>query len=322
MTGWSHHGRLLTSRLAFQTLPTLFLVSVLVFALVRLSPLDASSVLAGRGASAADVAHLRERLGLDQPALEQYVTWLRNAAQGDLGMSLFFGDSVMNLIANSVGPTIALVAGALLLASLFGVGLGVAAALRPQSALDRAISAGTSFGVALPEFVLGLVFVTLFAVELHWLPAVGYVAPGESFSGWASHLLLAWVALAAAPAAEITRQTRGAVRDVLNEDYVLSARAKGLPTRTVIGKHVLKNAASTIVTVIGLWAGRMIGSAVFIEYVFAIPGFGMLTVQAVQRHDYPLIQGVVLVSALAVLLINLTVDVAESYLNPRARTSR
>jgi peptide/nickel transport system permease protein len=301
----------------------MFVASLLVFILVRLSPLDAAGTLAGRGATAEQIAEIRERLGLDAPVVQQYLTWLWNALRGDFGDSLVVqGQTVSGLIGASLGPTIALVTGAMLIASVVGVALGILAALRPRTRLDRLVTGGTVFGVALPEFVLATVLVAIFAVKLGWFPAVGYVPLGTSVRGWFEHLLLGWVALAAAPAAEITLQTRYALGALLSPDYILSARAKGLRARVVVGKHALKNAGSTIVTVIGLWAGRLIGSAVLIEFVFAIPGFGLLTVQAVQRHDYPLIQGAVLVSAVAVLAINLLADLADSYLNPKGAAHR
>jgi peptide/nickel transport system permease protein len=311
------HQRLLVSRLGFQLIPTLFVVSLLAFTLVRLSPIDAASVLSGRGATVEEIHQVRVRLGLDESAPRQYFTWIAHAARGDLGSSLFVQKSVFSLILSSIGATIALISGALALASLIGIPLGIVSALRPHSWADRTITGVTSLGVALPEFVLAILFVTWFAVELNWLPAVGYISPGESVSGWLRHLILPWAALAVAPAAEVTRQTRGAFRDALEQDYVLSARAKGLPARIVVGKHVFKNAAGTIITIIGLWFGRLIGGAVLVEYVFAIPGFGLLTINAVQRHDYPVIQGVVICSAVVVLVTNLAVDIVHSYVNPK-----
>ena len=298
---------------------TLLLVSVLVFALTEAAPGDAANIIAGRGATAEELAEVRARFGLDDPAPQRYGRWLAGAVQGDLGTSLYSSRSVWSTIANSVGPTFSLVVVSMVIAVLVALPLAVIAAVRPNSLPDRAITTWTAITAAVPEFVIGLLLVSVFAVRLSILPSIRYVPASVSVVEWLRHLLLPCLALAAAPAAELARQGRAALREALEQDYIRAARAKGLRATSVVGKHALKNSAVPIVTVMGIWFGRLFGGAVIIELIFAIPGFGSVALDSVVRRDIPLIQGVMLFSAVVVIVVNLLVDISYAYFNPRER---
>ncbi|TQM11335.1 ABC transporter permease [Pseudonocardia kunmingensis] len=308
-------------RRLLSAIPLLLLLSLFVFVLLDLMEGDAARAAAGEDATPEDVEAARERLGLNQPLLVRYVVWLVNAVQGDLGESLLSSQSVSSLIAERVPVTLSLAVVTLVIAVAVGIPLGVAAAMRANRLLDRVVTALASLTMAMPPFVIGLVLVLVFAVNSSLFPATGYSSIGEDgVGGWLQHLVLPALALAAISAAEFARQTRAALVDTLGQDFMRTVRAKGLRSRMIIGKHGMKNAGIPIVTVFGLQAGRILAGAVTVEFVFALPGFGSLAVTAVNQRDIPVILGIVMVSAVTVLVINLIVDVSYGYFNPRLRS--
>jgi len=301
------------------TLPLLLVVSFLIFSLVVLVPGDPAVALAGKDPSAAQIAAVRDNLGLNDPFIVQYWRWLTDALHGDLGTSLFTKESVAAAILTRLPATLSLVFFSLLLAVLIGVSVGSVAGLRPGTWVDRLATLSASVGVAVPYFWVGMVLVLLFAIDIPLLPAVGYTPLSNGVVEWAQHLILPGAALSIAPAAVIARQTRASVATVMSEDYVRTAEAKGLPRTRVVGKHALKNASVPVVTVFGIEANRLIGGTVVIEQLFAIPGVGQLAFQSVFSRDFPMVQGVLITTAALVLLVNLLVDLSYGYFNPRIR---
>jgi peptide/nickel transport system permease protein len=303
-------------------IPTLLIVLLLSFLLMQLVPGDPARVVAGDSASPQQLAAVRAQLGIDRPLLSQLGTYFSNVARGDLGTSLQNQQSVTTRIADTLPVTLSLTAVAMIFTALIAVPLGVLAALRRGRWADRAIAAVSAFLIAIPPFVVGLVLVVIFA--LHWslFPATGYVPVADGFTEWLRALALPALALALTPAAELTRQLRGSLVDTLEQDFIRTVRAKGMPSRSLVGKHAAKNAATPVITIFGLQMGRILGGAVVIDLIFGLPGFGTLAYNAVLGRDFPLIQGVVLVSAVAVILCNLLVDLSYTYLNPKLRTTR
>lgn len=309
---------LLLRRLAI-TSPLMLVVSFLIYSLIVLVPGDPAVALAGNNPTPDQIAAVRAELGLDDPFLIQYWRWLSDALQGDLGQSLFSSESVVGAILTRLPATVSLAGLSLVIAAVLGVLVGSIAGLRPGTWIDRVATVSASVGVAVPYFWVGMMLVLFFSIYNRILPAVGYVPLGDGLWPWLSHLLLPAAALSIAPAAVIARQTRAAVVGVMTEDYIRTATAKGLPRAHVVGKHALKNASVPIVTVFGIEANRLIGGTVVIEQLFAIPGVGQLAYQSVFARDFPLVQGVLLTTALMVLLVNLLVDVSYGYFNPRIR---
>lgn len=301
------------------TIPVLVLVTFVVFGLVLLIPGDPAATIAGPDATVEDVAAVRERLGLDRPVLVQYWDWVTGALAGDLGTSLYTSRPVAASIGDGLPVTLSLTALALVISLVIAVPTAIASALRRGTWVDRVATIGSSLGIALPSFWLGLVFVLVFSLALGWLPATGYVPLNEDPGAWLRHLLLPSVTLGIAAAAESTRQLRGSILGVLQQDYVRTARAKGLLERTVLGKHVLKNAGVPLVTVLGLQVTTMLGGAVLVEQVFGVPGLGLVAIGAVTTRDVPVIQGIVLVAVLVAVVCNLLVDLTYGYLNPKVR---
>ncbi|MDK3258474.1 ABC transporter permease [Blastococcus capsensis] len=303
------------------SIPLLLVVSFLIFSLIVLVPGDPAVALAGPQPTPEAIEAVRERLGLNDPFLVQYWDWLSGALTGDLGNSLFTGQTVWESIIARLPATLSLAAAALVLAVILGLTIGAVAGLRPGRLIDRLATFLASLGVAIPYFWLGMMLVLFLAIQNPWLPAVGYVPFSDDPVQWLLHLVIPATALALAPAAVIARQTRAAVSTVMAEDYVRTARAKGLSPRRVVGKHAMKNAALPVVTVFGIEANRLIGGTVVIEQLFAMPGIGQLAYQGVFSRDFPIVQGVLLVTALMVLFINILVDVSYGYFNPRIRQS-
>jgi peptide/nickel transport system permease protein len=300
--------------------PLLLLISIVVFSLTFLIPGDPAQTLAGGLHATPDrVEAVRHQLGTDQPVLEQYWRWLTHALTGDLGTSLFSHTSVSTEIGHRFPVTLSLAIGALVVTLLLGVPAGIAAGTRPGGVLDRLVTLGTSTAIAVPDFWLGIMLVIVFAVKLKALPAIGYVAFSDSPVDWATHLYLPWLALGIAGAAPIARQLRGALIDVLGQDYIRTANAKGLPGSVVVLKHALKNAAIAPVTVVGIQFAYLLGGTVILEYIFSIPGMGLYFFNALNGKDLPVIQGVTLVVALTFVILNLTVDVLYAYINPKVR---
>jgi peptide/nickel transport system permease protein len=299
--------------------PVVFVVTFVVFGLILLIPGDPAITIAGPDATPEQIEVIRERLGLNRPFLIQYVDWLGSALRGDLGTSLFTSRAVTTSIMESLPVTLTLTLTAILISLLISVPLAIVSATRRGGWIDRLATVTSSIGIALPSFWLGLMLVLLFSLTLGWLPATGYVPLAQDPAAWLRHILLPALTLGVAAAAESTRQLRGSIIEVLQQDYVRTARAKGLRTRMVIGKHVLKNASVPLVTVIGLQVTLLLGGAIVVEQVFGVPGLGQVAISAVTTRDIPVIQGVVLVAVLVAMLSNLLVDLAYGYLNPKVR---
>lgn len=301
------------------TLPVMAIVALFVFSLLYIAPGDPAVVIAGDQASPADVERIRQSLGLDRPFLVQFGSWLWHILHGDLGTSIFTSLPVSTLIAQRIEPTLSLMAIALSLTVLIAVPLGVVAAWKAGSWIDRSIMAFAVFAFSLPVFVIGYVLAYVFALKLEWLPVQGYTPIADGVWPWLQNLILPAVALGDIYIALIARITRASMLEVLQQDYIRTARAKGLGMRDILFVHALKNAAVPIVTVIGIGVALLIGGAVVTESVFAIPGLGRLTIDAILRRDYPVIQGIVLVFSFLYVLINLMVDVIYTLVDPRIR---
>lgn len=301
------------------TIPVMAIVAVIVFSLLYLTPGDPAAVLAGEQATTADIERLRTSLGLDEPYLARFGQWLGGVVQGDLGTSIFSRRPVMDLIVQRLEPTIALSVASLAIAVLIAVPLGVVAAWRSGGIIDRLAMSFAVLGFSLPVFVLSYLLIALISVELKWLPVQGYVPIAYGFGPFARHLVLPAVSLGIVNAALIARITRTTMLEVLHQDYIRTARAKGLPVRRVLVRHALKNAAVPIVTVIGIGFALLISGVVVTETVFNIPGLGRLTVDAILRRDYPVIQGVILVFSATYVIVNLLVDLSYRLFDPRIR---
>jgi peptide/nickel transport system permease protein len=299
----------------------LWLVSVLTFLLVRLTPGDPAELIAGEAATTADVQRVREQLGLDQPMLTQYWSWLAGVLHGDLGTSLFSGRPVLASILRAAPVTLSITGLAILIAVLVGVSAGLIAGLRQGSWVDRAVSALATLGIAMPSFWVAMLLISVFAMSARWLPATGYVPLARGLWPWLSHILLPATALGLATAAELARHTRGCVADVLVRPYIRTARARGAAGVWLVRRHVLRNAAIPVVTVLGLQAGRLLGGSIVVEVVAGITGLGTTAINAVLQRDFPTIQGYVLFSAVVVVLVNLLVDLTYGWINPKVRAA-
>jgi len=310
--------RFVLSRLG-GTLAVLVLVAVMVFALTRLASGDPIAVLLGDQATVEDIAQAREQYGLDKPVLTQFAYWVKEVLHGNLGNSIFLQRPVTQALAERAEPTFFLALFAVAIAALIGIPCGLVAAVWRGRLVDQILSAVAMLGASVPSFWMGLILIQVFAVWLGWFPASGYGNPGVSLLERLQHLVLPAVVLGVLNSALIIRFTRASVLDILNEDYVRTARSKGLSERVVILKHVLRNALVPIVTVLGLTIALMIGGAVVTETVFNLPGVGNLVVRAVLRRDYPVIQGTLLVIAGIYVLINLVIDLIYMLVDPRIR---
>ena len=306
-------------RRILSTLPVMGIVALFVFSLLYIAPGDPAAVIAGDQASPADVERIRQGLGLDRPFLVQFGTWLWHILHGDLGTSIFTNMPVAAMIAQRIEPTFSLMAITLVLTILVAVPLGVVAAWKAGSWVDRTIMAFAVFAFSLPVFVVGYVLAYVFALQFEWLPVQGYTPLAAGLWPWLQNLILPALALGSVYIALIARITRASMLEVLQQDYVRTARAKGLGQRNILFVHALKNAAVPIVTVIGIGIALLIGGAVVTESVFAIPGLGRLTIDAILRRDYPVIQGIVLLFSFLYVLVNLMVDVTYTLVDPRIR---
>jgi peptide/nickel transport system permease protein len=301
------------------TIPVMAVVAVVVFSLLRLTAGDPAAIIAGDNATSQDVAAIRARLGLDRPLAEQFTIWIGRVLRGDFGESFFFKKQVSELILDRVEPTLALSMCTLVLTIAVAVPLGMLAAWRRDSWIDRSVMGFSVLGFSVPVFVIGYVLIYVFAIELAWLPVQGYQRIGDGVGGFLERLVLPSITLAVVFVALIARITRASVLEVLNADHVRTARAKGLGELPVLLRHVLRNAAVPIVTVIGIGVAVLIGGVVVTESVYGIPGLGRLTVDAVLARDYPTVQAVILVFSVAYVLINLLVDLSYTFLDPRIR---
>ena len=303
----------------FATIPVMGVVALFVFLMLRLSPGDPATVIAGDYASPADIERIREQLGLNEPIFFQFTTWIWSLAQGDLGISIFSNLPVTQLIGQRLEPTLMLAATTLVFAVVVAVPLGIIAAWKAGTWIDRGIMIFSVAGFSIPVFVLGYLLIYQFSLNLGWLPVQGYKSPFEQPLAFLHHIVLPTVTLSVIYIALIARITRASVLEVLEEDYIRTARAKGQTERRVLLGHALKNAAVPIVTVIGLGIALLIGGVVITESVYNIPGLGRLVVDAILKRDYPIIQGLILMFSFVYILINLTIDIAYTLLDPRIR---
>lgn len=307
----------------FSTVPMLVLLSLFVFMLGYLIPGDAAEIVVGdvSAASAQEVERIREQMGTNLPILEQFARFTTGVLRGDLGTSLFGSTPVFGAVMDRLPATLSLTIASVFIALVVGLGAGIAGALQPGSWIDRLSTLGASVGLAVPNFWLALVLLNIFSLSLRWFPATGYVPFAVSPMLWAQGIVLPAVALGSSASAVIARQTRSALSDALQSDYVRTARAKGVDEFHIVIKHALKNAAMPVVTVLGITVTTLLGGSVIVEQVFAIPGLGSLAITAVNRRDIPMIQGIVFVAAVVVVATNFFIDIAYGLINPKVRTS-
>ena len=306
-------------RRILSTIPVMAVVALFVFSLLYIAPGDPAAIIAGDQATPADIERIRQSLGLERPFLVQFGDWAWRILHGDLGTSIFTNLPVTNLIAQRIEPTLSLMLVTLIISIGVAVPLGVAAAWKAGSLVDRLVMAFAVFGFSVPVFVIAYLLAYVFALELDWLPVQGYTPIGRGFWPWLQNLILPAIALGAVYVALIARMTRATMLEVLQQDYIKTARAKGIGQSGILFVHALKNAAVPIVTVIGLGIAALIGGAVVTESVFVIPGLGRLTVDSILRRDYPVIQGLVLLFSFAYVLVNLCIDLIYTLLDPRIR---
>ena len=301
--------------------PLLFVVSVAAFSLTLLLPGNAAVAIVGPNATATQIHQAAQLLHLNEPAPERYLHWVEQALQGNLGTSVETGQSVSGQLAQRFPITFSIAFGALLLAALFGLVIGLLQAAFAGRWLDRVLLLVVTLGLSVPNFWLAALLVSFFAVHFSWFPAIGYVSPSASITGWLNHITLPILALSVYPGAEAARQIRGSLVQALERDYIRAAQARGVGRVRLVCKHALKNAASAAVTILGLRVGYLIAGSVIIESVFVIPGLGAYTLQAIQARDAPVIIAIVMLSAITMVVTNLLVDIAQILLNPRVKIS-
>lgn len=300
-------------------IPVMLLVAVFVFLLLRLTPGDPAAIIAGDMATPAQLERIREAMGLNQPLHIQFVTWLGQLLRGDLGVSLISNTPVAAMIADRIGPTFAIAVLTILMSVAMAVPMGVLAAWKHRSAADYAVMTFSVLGFSVPVFVIGYIFILIFSLKLGWFPVQGYTPVGSGLGAFLSNAFLPALTLSTIYIALIARMTRANMLEVLGEDYIRTARAKGAPERTVLFRHALKNAAVPILTVIGTGFALLIGGVVVTETVFNIPGIGRLTVDAILARDYPVIQAMILLTSFLYVLVNLLIDLSYSFFDPRIR---
>ncbi|WP_117191607.1 ABC transporter permease [Rhizobium terrae] len=311
----------MVARRLMQLLPVMIVATFVVFSLVYLMPGDPALMIAGDYATPERIAEIRQIYGFDRPMLVQYFAWLANVLRGDLGRSLFSNEAVLTLILARLPHTILLVLYSLLLGAMIGVPLGILAATRQGTRLDKFITSVASLGVAIPSFWLGIILVTLFSLGYRWFPATGAVSMFENPFEAVYYATLPAVALATSVVAVLARQVRSALLEVLGSQYIRTLRAKGLSSRAILWKHGLRNVSATMLTIAGLQINRLFSSAVIIEAVFAVPGVGNLISYSALNKDFPVVQGVALVLVLVVIFTNLLVDVLNATFDPRVAAS-
>jgi peptide/nickel transport system permease protein len=304
-------------------IPVVFGVTVLVFLIIHLTPGDPARIMLGAAGRPEDVENLRHELGLDQPIYVQYGRWIERAAHGDLGRSIALRRPVLDEVVARFKNTLLLSTAAMLVSFPLGIAIGVVSAVRRGTLLDRVAILLATFGLSLPSFWFGMVLIMIFTVELRWLPGTGMTSPigGGGIADIAKHMVLPTLALSVIPLAVIARYTRSAMLEVVSQDFVTTARAKGVSERRVILHHVFRNTLVLIVTMLGLQVGFLMAGAVYVENVFSWPGVGQLLVDAILKRDFPLVQGGVLLVALSYVGINLLTDLVYAYLDPRIRLS-
>ena len=299
--------------------PVLTIVAVLIFMMLRLTPGDPAAVIAGDNATSDQIADIREKLGLNLPLWQQFGIWIGNILQGNFGESFFFKKTVAELIAQRIEPTLALGICTIAFAIVVAVPIGVMAAYKQGSLFDRCVMGFAVIGFSVPGFVIGYCLIYVFAIELGWLPVQGYTRIGVNFWAFLERMVLPSITLSVGFIALISRITRASVLEVLNEDYIRTARAKGLSNRIVLMRHALRNAAVPIMTVVGIGIAIVLGGAVVTESVFGLPGLGRLTVEAVLSRDFPTIQTVILMFSVVYVLVNLLIDISYTFFDPRIR---
>ncbi|HEV3177866.1 MAG TPA: ABC transporter permease [Stellaceae bacterium] len=301
------------------TIPVMGVVAIFVFSLLYFAPGDPAAIIAGDLATAQDIARIHHQLGLDEPFLVRFWQWSWGVLHGDLGISIFTNLPVWQLIQQRLEPTAALTVTTLIVSVALAIPIGVLAAWRAGTWIDRAVMGFAVLGFSVPSFVLAYVLILIFSVEFDWLPVQGYSSITAGFWPFLQHLILPSAALGLIYAALIARITRASMLEVLSQDYIRTAHAKGLSSRNVLIGHALKNAAVPIATIIGIGVALLISGVIVTETVFAIPGIGRLTVDAILRRDYPIIQGVILLFSAAYVIVNLLVDLSYTVLDPRVR---
>jgi peptide/nickel transport system permease protein len=308
-----------TIRRVIATIPVMGVVALFVFSLLYIAPGDPAAIIAGDQATPDDVERIRASLGLDRPFLVRFLEWLFRVLQGDLGVSIFTNLPVSHMIKQRLEPTFSLMLLTLAIALTFAIPMGVLAAWKQGTWIDRLVMVFAVMGFSVPVFVVGYVLAYTFALQLDWFPVQGYTPLANGLGGWLSNLMLPAIALGGAFIALIARITRATMLEVLSQDYVRTAKAKGVDQRAILFVHALKNAAVPIITIIGIGFAGLIGGAVVTESVFAIPGVGRLVVDAILRRDYPVIQGVVLMFSFTYVIVNLIVDLLYTVFDPRIR---
>jgi peptide/nickel transport system permease protein len=306
-------------RRVLAAIPVMGVVALVVFLLLRLTPGDPAAVLAGDNATTAQLEHIRASLGLNEPLYIQFFTWINKLLHGDLGVSLISNVPVLRMIGQRVEPSISIAVSTIILSVVVAVPLGVIAAWKQGTWIDRFVMGLSVLGFSVPVFVIGYVLIKIFAIDLRWLPVQGYKSIFDGFGPFFQRLVLPTLSLSFIYVALIARMTRTSMLDVLGEDYVRTARAKGIGEIPVLFRHALRNAAVPVITVIGTGFALLISGVVVTESVFNIPGIGRLTVDAVLARDYPVIQAMILLTSLLYVTINLLIDVAYTLLDPRIR---
>ncbi|CAH2394407.1 ABC transporter permease [Mesorhizobium ventifaucium] len=306
-------------RRMLSTIAVMAMVGIFVFLLLRLAPGDPAAMMAGKAATAERIAAIREQLGLNDPVPIQFVRWVRDMLGGDFGISIFAGRPVLELISQRLEPTLSLSILTMILSVTIGVCFGILAAWRTGGLVDRLLTAFSAFGYSVPVFVIGYFLIYFFAIRIHWLPVQGYVPIDRGLGPWFAHLILPTVALGLGYIAFIARVTRASMLEVLSEDYMRTAAAKGASSYAILFHHALKNAGVPILTVIGISFAYLIGGVVLTETVFNIPGIGRLVVDAINNRDYPIIQSVLILTSGLYVLINLAVDLSYTLVDPRIR---
>ena len=303
----------------FALVPVLLLVSVFVFLLLRLTPGDPAAILAGDAATTEQLERIREAMGLNEPILTQYFTWMGKIMQGDLGVSLISGVPVLDMVSQRIGPTISIAVLTIIIAVLVAIPMGVVAAWRHRSWADYLVMSFSVLGFSVPVFFVGYVLLLIFSVNLGWLPVQGFKPISSGLGGFLERAILPALTLASIYIALIARMTRAAMLDVLGEDYIRTARAKGVSDRRLLFVHALKNAAVPVVTIVGTGFALLISGVVVTESIFNIPGIGRLTVDAVLARDYPVIQAMILLTSALYVFVNLLIDLSYTLFDPRIR---
>jgi len=301
------------------TIPVMVIVAVFVFLLLRLTPGDPAAILAGDAATPAQLERIRDRLGLNDPLYVQFVTWVGQLLRGDLGTSLISNTSVAGMIGARLGPTVNIAVMTIVISVALAVPMGVIAAWRHKSWVDFLVMSFSVLGFSVPVFVIGYILIQIFAIDLRWVPVQGYRPPSEGIGAFFSRAILPSLTLATIYVALIARMTRASMLEVLGEDYIRTARAKGVRENVVLFRHALRNAAVPILTIIGTGFALLISGVVVTESVFNIPGIGRLTVDAILARDYPVIQAMILLTAGIYVVVNLLVDISYSFFDPRIR---